>query len=76
MLLNALLIIFTLVLIVIAVGMVIWWKKFGKSFFEMSKNLSKMNQNMLKNPKIGNLGDFTKDFDEQMKIIQQFMKKK
>jgi hypothetical protein len=76
MLLNALLIIFTVVLIVIAVGMVIWWKKFGKSFFEMSKNLSKMNQNMLKNPKIGNLGDFTKDFDEQMKIIQQFMKKK
>jgi hypothetical protein len=76
MLLNALLIIFTLVLIVIAVGMVIWWKKFGKSFFEMSKNLSKMNQNMLKNQKIGNLGDFTKDFDEQMKIIQQFMKKK
>jgi uncharacterized protein YoxC len=76
MLLNALLIIFTVVLIVIAVGMVIWWKKFGKSFFEMSKNLSKMNQNMLKNQKIGNLGDFTKDFDEQMKIIQQFMKKK
>lgn len=76
MLLNALLIIFTVVLIVIAVGMVIWWRKFGKSFFEMSKNLSKMNQNMLKNPKIGNLGDFTKDFDEQMKIIQQFMKKK
>ena len=76
MLLNALLIIFTLVLILFGVGLYIWWKKFGKSFFEMSKNLSKMNQNMLKNQKIGNLGDFTKDFDEQMKIIQQFMKKK
>ena len=76
MLLTVVLIIFTVVLITIAVGMVFWWRKFGKSFFEMSKNLSKMNQNMLKNPKIGNLGDFTKDFDEQMKIIQQFMKKK
>jgi hypothetical protein len=76
MLLTVVLIIFTVVLITIAVGMVFWWRKFGKSFFEMSKNLSKMNQNMIKNPKMGNFGDFSKDFDQQLKVIQEFFKKK
>jgi hypothetical protein len=76
MLLTVVLIIFTVVLITIGVGIVFWWRKFGRSFFEMSKNLSKMNQNMLKNPKMGNLGDFPKDFDQHMKIIQDFFKKK
>lgn len=76
MLLTVVLIIFTVVLITIAIGMVFWWRKFGKSFFEMSKNLSKMNQDMLKSPKMGNFGDFSKDFDQQLKVIQEFFKKK
>ena len=76
MLLTVVLIIFTVVLVSIAVGMVFWWRKFGKSFFEMAKNLSKMNQNMLKNPKTGNFGGITNDFDQQLKTIQDFLKKK
>ena len=76
MILTVVLIIFTVVLITIGVGMVVWWRKFGKSFFEMSKSLSKMNQNMLKNPKMGNFGDFSKDFDQQMKIMKEFLRKK
>ena len=46
MLLTVVLIIFTVVLVAIAIGMVFWWRKFGKSFFEMSKNLTKVNQDM------------------------------
>ena len=76
MLLTVVLIIFTVVLVAIAIGMVFWWRKFGKSFFEMSKNLTKVNQDMIKNPKMGNFGNFSKDFDQQLKVIQDFLKKK
>jgi hypothetical protein len=35
-----------------------------------------MNQNMLKNPKTGSFGGITNDFDQQLKAIQDFLKKK
>ena len=64
--------VFTLVLIVFGVGLYIWWKKFGRSFFEMSKNLTNMNKTMFNPKNMGNMGDIT----QQMKIIQDFFKKK
>ena len=73
MLLTIVLIVFTVVLILLGVGVFIWWKKFGKQFFEMSKNLTNMNQNMFKS---SNPNNFTKDLNEQMKIIQEFFKKR
>jgi len=76
MLLTIVLIVFTVVLILLGVGLFIWWRKFGKQFFEMAKNLTKMNQNMFKSPKSFNQNNFSKDFNEQMKIIQDFLKKR
>jgi hypothetical protein len=59
-------------MIAFGVGIIIWWRKFGKSFFDMAKNLNKMNKTMF-NPKgMGNMGDI----NQQMKIIQDFLKKK
>jgi hypothetical protein len=64
--------VFTVVMIAFGVGVIIWWRKFGKSFFDMAKNLNKMNKTMF-NPKgMGNMGDI----NQQMKIIQDFLKKK
>ena len=64
--------VFTIVMIAFGVGIIIWWRKFGKSFFDMAKNLNKMNKTMF-NPKgMGNMGDI----NQQMKIIQDFFKKK
>lgn len=64
--------VFTIVMIAFGVGIIIWWRKFGKSFFDMAKNLNKMNKTMF-NPKgMGNMGDI----NQQMKIIQEFLKKK
>ncbi len=64
--------VFTIVMIAFGVGIIIWWRKFGKSFFDMAKNLNKMNKTMF-NPKgMGNMGDI----NQQMKIIQDFLKKK
>jgi hypothetical protein len=64
--------VFTIVMIAFGVGVIIWWRKFGKSFFDMAKNLNKMNKTMF-NPKgMGNMGDI----NQQMKIIQDFLKKK
>ena len=64
--------VFTVVMIAFGVGIIIWWRKFGKSFFDMAKNLNKMNKTMF-NPKgMGNMGDI----NQQMKIIQDFLKKK
>jgi predicted PurR-regulated permease PerM len=76
MLLTIVLIVFTVVLILLGVGIFIWWRKFGKQFFEMSKNLTKMNQNMFKSPNSLNSSSFPKDLNEQMKIIQDFLKKR
>ena len=73
MLLTVVLIVFTVVLLLLGVGLFIWWRKFGKHFFEMAKNLTKMNQNMFKNP---NGGGFSTDFEQQMKTIQEFFKKR
>ena len=73
MLLTVVLIVFTVVLLLLGVGLFIWWRKFGKQFFEMAKNLTKMNQNMFKNP---NGGGFSTDFEQQMKTIQEFFKKR
>ena len=73
MLLTVILIVFTVVLLLLGVGLFIWWRKFGKQFFEMAKNLTKMNQNMFKNP---NGGGFSTDFEQQMKTIQEFFKKR
>jgi hypothetical protein len=42
--------VFTIVMIAFGVGIIIWWRKFGKSFFDMAKNLNKMNKTMF-NPK-------------------------
>ena len=67
--------VFTLVLIVFGVGLYIWWKKFGKSFFEMAKNLTNMNKTMFNPNNMGNMGNM-KDINKQMKIIQDFFKKK
>jgi hypothetical protein len=67
--------VFTLVLIVFGVGLFIWWKKFGKSFFEMAKNLTNMNKTMFNPNNMGNMGNM-KDINQQMKIIQDFFKKK
>jgi hypothetical protein len=59
-------------MIAFGVGIIIWWRKFGKSFFDMAKNLNKMNKTMF-NPKgMGNMGDI----NQQMKIIQDFLKKR
>ena len=76
MLLSVLLIIFITLILVISIGIFFWWRRFGKQFFEMSKNLSKMNGMMLKNPKNKDFGNFSKDFDQQMKMIQEFFKKR
>jgi hypothetical protein len=73
MLLTVVLIVFTVVLLLLGVGLFIWWRKFGKQFFEMAKNLTKMNQNMFKNP---NGGGFSTDFEQQMRTIQEFFKKR
>ena len=73
MLLTVILIVFTVVLLLLGVGLFIWWRKFGKQFFEMAKNLTKMNQNMFKNP---NGGGFSTDFEQQMRTIQEFFKKR
>lgn len=67
--------VFTLILIVFGVGLYIWWKKFGKSFFEMAKNLTNMNKTMFNPNNMGNMGNI-KDINQQMKIIQDFFKKK
>ena len=67
--------VFTLVLIVFGVVLYIWWKKFGKSFFEMAKNLTNMNKTMFNPNNMGNMGNM-KDINQQMKIIQDFFKKK
>ena len=76
MLLTVVLIVFTVVLTLLGVSLFIWWRKFGKHFFEIAKNLSKINQNTVKSPKSFNSTDFSKDFNEQMKIIQDFLKKR
>ena len=67
--------VFTLVLIIFGVCLYIWWKKFGKSFFEMAKNLTNMNKTMFNPNNMGNMGNM-KDINQQMKIIQDFFKKK
>ena len=67
--------VFTLVLIVFGVGLFILWKKFGKSFFEMAKNLTNMNKTMFNPKNMGNMGNMG-DINQQMKIIQDFFKKK
>jgi hypothetical protein len=72
MFLSIVLCVFTLVLIVLGVGLYIWWKKFGKSFFDMAKNLNSMNKITFNPKNMGNMGDI----NQQMKIIQDFLKKK
>ena len=67
--------VFTLVLIIFGVCLYIWWKKFGKSFFDMAKNLTNMNKTMFNPNNMGNMGNM-KDINQQMKIIQDFFKKK
>lgn len=64
--------VFTIVMIAFGVGVIIWWRKFGKSFFDMAKNLNKMNKTMFNPNGMGNMGDI----NQQMKIIQDFLKKK
>ena len=64
--------VFTIVMIAFGVGVIIWWRKFGKSFFDMAKNLNKMNKTMFNPNGMGNMGDI----NQQMKIIQEFLKKK
>ena len=64
--------VFTIVMIAFGVGIIIWWRKFGKSFFDMAKNLNKMNKTMFNPNNMGNMGDI----NQQMKIIQDFLKKK
>ena len=75
MFLTIILCVFTLVLIRFGVGLYIWWKKLGQSFFDMAKNLNNMNKTMF-NPKT--MGNMPKrgDIQQQMKIIQDFLKKK
>ena len=75
MFLAIVLCVFTLVLIVLGVGLYIWWKKFGKSFFDMAKNLNNMNKTMFNPKNMGNMGNMV-DINQQMKIIQDFLKKK
>ena len=72
MFLTIVLCVFTLVLIVLGVGLYIWWKKFGKSFFDMAKNLNSMNKTTFNPKNMGNMGDI----NQQIKIIQDFLKKK
>ena len=67
--------VFTLVLIVFGVGLFVWWKKFGKSFFDMAKNLNSMNKTTFNPKNMGNMGNMG-DINQQMKIIQDFLKKK
>ena len=64
--------VFTVVMIAFGVGVIIWWRKFGKSFFDMAKNLNKMNKSMFNPNNLGKMDNFT----EQMKTIQDFLKKK
>jgi len=73
MLLTIVLIILTVFLATIVVGAVIWWVKFGRILFKMTKNMTQMNQNSLKTP---DLTDFSKNFSDQMKMINEFMKKR
>ncbi len=72
MFLTIVLCVFTLVLIVLGVGLYLWWKKFGKSFFDMAKNLNGMNKTTFNPKNMGNMGDI----NQQIKIIQDFLKKK
>jgi hypothetical protein len=67
--------VFTLVLIVFGVGLYIWWKKFGKLFFDMVKTLISMNKTMFNPKNMGNMGNMV-DINQQMKTIQDFFKKK
>jgi hypothetical protein len=79
MLLIVVLIVFTVVLSVISVGLFIWWRKYGKELFSMLKKMNNMTNNqkfpfdtdILKQ----NL-NFSEDFGEKMKIIQEFLKKR
>lgn len=73
MLLTIVLVVISVILITLGVGFFIWWRKFGKHFFEMSKNITKMNQNIFKNP---NGGSFSTDFEQQIRTIHKFFKKR
>jgi hypothetical protein len=75
MFLTIILCVFTLVLILFGIGLYIWWKKFGKSFFDMAKNLNNMNKTMFNPKNMGNMPNMG-DIQQQMKIIQDFFKKK
>jgi hypothetical protein len=79
MLLIVVLIVFTVVLSVISIGLFIWWRKYGKELFSMLKKMNNMtnNQNFPFDTDIlrQNL-NFSEDFGEKMRIIQEFLKKK
>lgn len=79
MLLIVVLIVFTVTLSVISIGLFIWWRKYGKELFSMLKKMNNMtnNQNFPFDTDIlrQNL-NFSEDFGEKMRIIQEFLKKK
>jgi len=79
MLLIVVLIVFTVVLGVVSIGLFIWWRKYGKELFSMLKKMNNMtnNQNFPFDTDIlrQNL-NFSEDFGEKMRIIQEFLKKK
>jgi hypothetical protein len=79
MLLIVVLIVFTVVLGVVSIGLFIWWRKYGKELFSMLKKMNNItnNQNFPFDTDIlrQNL-NFSEDFGEKMKIIQEFLKKR
>jgi uncharacterized protein (UPF0333 family) len=75
MFLNIILTLLVIVLLSITLMIYFWWKKFGKSFFDMAKNLTNMNKTMFNPKNMGNMGNMG-DINQQMKIIQDFFKKK
>lgn len=66
MLLSIALFVFSGVLLIIFVGICVWWVKYGKNLYKMFENTRKMSQNPLNND----------IFSQQMDVLKHFLGKK
>lgn len=65
MVLAIALFVFSAVLLMISIGLYLWWKKFGKEMFNMVKNMGKIPKQPI------NMGDLTKQMEQFSKMFNK-----
>jgi hypothetical protein len=72
MILNILLTLLLITFIVFIVMIYIWWRNFGSDLIKSTKNIMKINNQMIKNRNNGK----TPNISDQIKVISDFFNKR